>query len=210
MEFRTGCCWRVYKYYMQKCEIHVQQEALHAILDGNELTGVWSLMVAMVDQKAKSSLPSGGQASGVGFLLRCWPGYVRRSCMIRLTSESQWSLWSATVWPVGSEHKQRMNTIIFLQPQQILGGILECWIICGDQGTPPETRVTIWFPLRLWWCVEGSGEARHIVRAVPALGTLRVLRFSLASLQWEQGGWGLGECCSGLAFVPSRLAYWVF
>lgn len=226
MEFRTGCFWGVYKSYVQECEIVTDflrsMKLLHSILDVNEVTGVWSRMAAMAAQKASlreysvmQGPPSGGQVAGVGFLLRCWLGRVRGSCMISLTSESQWSLWSAKAWPVGSVHKQRMNTIVFLQPQQIPRGYWSIELFVGVRGLPPRPGSQIWFPLRLWWCVEGSGEAHHIVRAVPA-DHLEPSESagSLASLQREHGpgggGGGGGERSSGLAFVPSRLAYWVF
>lgn len=41
--------------------------------------------------------------------------------------------------------------------------------------------------------------------------TTSVLRFSALQRGHEAGEGGvLGERCAGLAFVPSRLAYWVF
>lgn len=72
----------------------------------------------------------------------------------------------------------------------------------GIRADPPETRVTIWFPLRLWWCVGGSGESRHILQAVPAE------HFNSSGSLWPLvKGAGRGR---GVAFVRTRLACWLF
>lgn len=220
MEFRTGCCWGVYKSYVQECEILTDflrsMKLLRSILDVNEVTGVWSRMAAMAAQEANlreysvmQGPPSGGQVAGVGFLLRCWSGRVRGPCMISLTSESQWSLWSAKAWPVGSAHKQRMNTIVFLQLQQIPRGYWSIELFVGVRALPP------------WDQGHKSGFSWDSGDVLKAAGKLTTLFGLFQQTTWNprspqvlwprcKGSMGRGVGALFRTGFCTLLAYWVF